>query len=240
MESIISNISTIQIILGCIILFIIFSPIAILSSKNKFRIKAEYIDELLKDGYESIENKTELIKKIAKIPNFTQTLNINVSEIYRKKFRNYEIYHFLHYESNTDGYSRYLRCVLIVSKINGLIPTMSIQPITIKNKLTMNLDTWKAPIILRNKNHLKSFKIRCENEEWFVNILSKSLESIIDDNCMRIGLAIEGNDNTLLGYLIGNKIEISKQQNATATCILMLDEIIKVSSIKYRYKKVYS
>jgi hypothetical protein len=233
MEIIISNLTTWHIVIGCILLFAISAPFAIMSTNKLNRIREDLRKGLIENSFSEIINSQELINLVKKLPNFDETTDKNISNVFRKTVSKYQIYHFVHHESNSDGYSRLLRCVLIASTTFGLIPKMSIQPMSLKNKFTMRLDKWKAPKIDSQNTSLKSFHIRTENEEWLKNIFEDSLQRYIVDCNSRFSIAYEGNDNVLLAYVIEDEITFSKFSVIMSACETLFNGLYKVSQTKY-------
>lgn len=222
-----------HIAIGCILLFAISAPFAIMSTNKLNRIREGLKKGLKENGFSEIINSQELVTLLKKLPNFEETTDKNIFNVFRKTVSKYQIYHFVHYESNSDGYARWLRCVLIESPTFGLLPKMTIQPLSFKNKLTMRLDKWNAPKIDFHNARLKSFRIRTENEEWLKNIFEDSLQGHIDDCNSRLSIAYEGNDNILLAYVIENEIPFFKFAEIMSACETFFKGLYKISQTKY-------
>jgi len=229
----IDSISAPQIIIICFVISILFLPLIIISTKKINRKLTDLHDGLKSNGFKEYLNKQEVIRKLKGMPNFDRSFENNITDIFKKESDKYIIYHFLHCKSNSDGYSRFLRCNLIESKLNEIIPKFTIKPINLKSKLTMHLDDWKAPIIKFDNSILNSFRIRSDNKEWFLNLFELSLQEIILDNNSKIAIAYEGNDNSILGYLIENPISFDNCNQIVDGCISIIEEIITISKRKY-------
>lgn len=232
---IISNITNWHIIIGCVVLFIIFAPVAIYSTDKLTKIQEEYQKQLRNEGFCEIPVEKVLIDKVKLLPNFDYTFKNNISEVYKKSTDKYIIYLFIHV-TDYGKYSKILKCVLIESKIVQLLPKFTIQPLKLENRFLMRLDQWKAPKIIFDNRMLRSFRIRSDNEEWLKNILEESLQVKFEEYGVgtTAGITYEGCDNLLLAYKQERRISSEIFLKMTNACITLLNGFEQISKRKYR------